>query len=168
MRFSLRTLLFVIVVVAVWLGALFARSTLFVQLVSSATELLILVALPLAIWDSRPAHRAFWSGFFVVGVGYFLAGYCFNLHENLQIQVAELIVPPPPDPFSAPAPQPVDPFTLPPEPFYSVDQGRALYQSIPILFALIAATIGGTATCLITQRSDENRGSTSHPPTSPS
>jgi hypothetical protein len=90
MTFSIRTILIVMALVALWLGALVSKSSLAIELVSNFTALLILLTLPLAIWDPRPGMRPFWTGFFVLAVGNHLLSNYFA-HQRLNHYFAELI-----------------------------------------------------------------------------
>jgi hypothetical protein len=85
MTFSIRALLIVTALTAVWLAALRTSSILMIEIAGGSSALLILLALPLAIWDRNLNRRPFWTGFFVVAAGTFLlmnvAG-AFNNHTE--------------------------------------------------------------------------------------
>jgi hypothetical protein len=92
MTFSIRTFLIVIALFACWLGALVSHVPLLVELVASATALLILLTLPLAIWDPRAEQRAYWTGFFVLALGNMLLTQYFNAYQQTGSAVATLIL----------------------------------------------------------------------------
>lgn len=92
MTFSIRTFLIVIAVLSVWLGALVSKSPLLVELATSATVLLILLSLALAIWEPRPLQRAFWTGFFALAFGNLIYNGFFNPYQQMSNQVAQAIM----------------------------------------------------------------------------
>jgi hypothetical protein len=104
MTFSIRTFLIAIAVVSVWLGALVSKSPLLIELAASATVLLILLTLPLAIWDHRPLLRAFWTGCFVLGFGNLLYCSFFSAYQQTSNQMAGLIMGDQPQPSYRAAP----------------------------------------------------------------
>jgi hypothetical protein len=176
MTFSLRTFLIVIGILAVWLAALFAKSPLLLEIVGYATALFVLMSLAFAIWDQRPRHRAFWTGFFVVGVGNSLAGECFNLEVGLRTELSDAILTPrdgskwapvtaPTNPFAAPVPVYPGPGfpSLPsgsgpsptvPSMYYKGEQRHAIYEALLLFFSLLAAMLGGAGTYWIERRSE--------------
>jgi hypothetical protein len=89
MTFSMRSFLIVIAFVGVWLGVLVSKSTVAIEVASYLTALLILLTLPLAIWDPRPDMRPFWTGFFVLAAGNYALGSHFSTHQQLNHYLAE-------------------------------------------------------------------------------
>lgn len=119
MTFSIRTFLIVIGILACWLGALVSNSPLVVELVANATSLLILLTLSLAIWDTQPEQRAFWTGFFVLAFGNLVFTHYFNAWQQTGHELARVILGEPKpatvQPFNPPSvPSWTSPPTLPP------------------------------------------------------
>jgi hypothetical protein len=104
MTFSIRTCLFVMAVMAVWLGALVSKSPLMVELVTSFSVLLIVVTLPFAIWDRQPEQRAYWTGFFVLGFGNLVLSSYWGGYQRTGYQLAQLVVGAPPAQTAGPYP----------------------------------------------------------------
>ncbi len=92
MTFSLRTFLIVIAILACWLGAMVSQLPPLMELVATATALLILLTLPFAIWDPRAEQRAYWTGFFVLAAGNLLLTQYFNAYQQTGTAVATLIL----------------------------------------------------------------------------
>lgn len=114
MTFSLRTFLIVIAILACWLGAMVSQVPLLVELVASATSLLILLTLALAIWEPRAEWRAFWTGFFVLAFGNLLLTHYFNAYQQTGHEVANLILGAP-KPIGLPTPSFNPPTYFPPQ-----------------------------------------------------
>ncbi|WP_254511657.1 hypothetical protein [Anatilimnocola floriformis] len=109
MTFSIRTFLIVIAILACWLGAMVSTSLVIVELVASATLLLMLLALPLAIWEPRAELRAFWTGFFVLSLGSILLSSYLGGYQQTSQAIAVAILGQP-TPVQYPQPN----FSLPP------------------------------------------------------
>lgn len=179
MTFSLRTSLIVISILACWLGALVSKSPMLMELVASATALMIFLTLAFAIWDSRAEQRAFWTGFFVLAFGNLLIAHYFDAYQQTGTEVATRIMGPlnsgtsipfgpvpslNPGVRSAPSisyyqPQPPNP--LPPTsyaiqvPFNPGDyyqRFHAIRTAVPILLSLLAGVIGGWLTLWISRQ----------------
>jgi hypothetical protein len=103
MTFSLRSILFVIAVVGVWLGAILSQSTLAVELAAAATNLFLLLSVALAIWHPQADQRKFWTGFCLLGLGSFVLGHYFSAYETTKIQIANIVASATPQPaYSGP------------------------------------------------------------------
>jgi hypothetical protein len=189
MNFSLRTALLVTAIVALLLGAVVSKSPLFLELVSTAICLGIALTLPLAIWDHLPARRAFWTGFFALGLASLLMNFYFAAYEQSSSALANVVME-----FSS--------GYMPPEPegprmmtFYQRSQGGLVYPRFPItsrpvppnstpdnyeqflalcitfprMFSLLAAAIGGWITLLVWRgRASEQPAPQPEPPASSS
>ncbi|WP_425617802.1 hypothetical protein NA78x_001491 [Anatilimnocola sp. NA78] len=92
MNFSIRTGLVVVSIFAVLLGAVVSKSPLVLELVSNLVRLGICLTLALAIWDSVPARRAFWTGFFVLSFGNLLLASYFGGYQYSSNQLADLMM----------------------------------------------------------------------------
>lgn len=64
MRFSIRTILALVALVAFFLGAFFSGSELFISLAMMIGMAIILLSLALGITEANPVRRTFWIGFF--------------------------------------------------------------------------------------------------------
>jgi|GEM_PF-4599199 len=122
MTFSIRTFLLVIGVLACWLGAMVSNSPLLVELVATATSLLILLTLALAIWEPRAEQRAFWTGFFVLAFGNMILAH-FNAYQQTGHEAANAIL-------GQPKPQPV---SLPRTPAFNSPMMAPSYTPAPSL-----------------------------------
>ena len=110
MTFSIRTFLIVIAILACWLGAMVSSSLVLVELVGSATLLLILLTLPLAIWEPRAELRAFWTGFFVLSFGsFFLSSYAGIYQQTSQAIAIAILSEPKPVQYPQPSLMPGQP-----------------------------------------------------------
>lgn len=92
MTFSLRSILLLIAVVAVWLGALMSGSPAAIELAAVATNLSFFVALAMAIWHRSPEQRAFWTGFCVLGIANLVLANHFAAYQQTGYQLATAIV----------------------------------------------------------------------------
>jgi len=92
MNFSIRTGLVIVSIVAVMLGAVVSKSPLMLELVSNLVRLGICLTLALAIWDSVPARRAFWTGFFVLSFGNLILASYFGAYQQSSDELASLIM----------------------------------------------------------------------------
>ncbi len=177
MTFSLRTFLIVVAALGIWLGALFSGVPLLLELVGYASSLFILLTLPLAIWESRPSRRAFWTGFFVLAVGSYLLSHYFHTLDQTTNQITTLIVPGqanagwtsyPPlslNPYgpsvsiSAPTLVPSNPAngypgasSLPYSAFGNTyEQYSVVRFAVPIFLSLLAGGVGGAVTLWISR-----------------
>jgi|GEM_PF-6419498 len=120
MTYSLRSALAGIGVIAVWLAALLSGSQLFVAGVSFLATMTILLALPLAIFELRPATRAFWTGFFVTSLGLllfnsFTVGSASWAYRSVRDSIADVLT------FERPRPESNQEFVPAPPSMYSGD-----------------------------------------------
>ena len=177
MTFSLRTSLIVTSILACWLGALVSKSPMLMELVASATALLILLTLAFAIWDSRAEQRAFWTGFFVLAFGNLLIAHYFDAYQQTGTEVATRIMGLPntgnggqympvpsltPGGYSGPPisyyqpPNPMGPTNIAIQmPISTGDyyqQLNAIRMSVPYLLSLMAGVIGGWLTLWISRQ----------------
>jgi hypothetical protein len=128
MTFSLRTSLIVTSILACWLGALVSKSPMLMELVASATALLILLTLAFAIWDSRPEQRAFWTGFFVLAFGNLILAHYFEAYQQTGNELATRILGPPNAAVYTPSYMP--PPSLSPAPFGPPNPNTSYYQPL--------------------------------------
>jgi hypothetical protein len=99
MTFSLRSILVVIAVVGVWLGAIMSNSLWCVELAAAATNLMFFLSLALAIWQRTPEQRAFWTGFCVLGLANLVLANYFGAYQQTSYRIASA--------FAAEQPQPM-------------------------------------------------------------
>jgi len=178
MTFSLRSSLVVTSIVACWLGALVSKSPMLMELVASATALLIFLTLAFAIWDSRPEQRAFWTGFFTLAVGNLILAQYFDAYQQTGNEVATRIMGQPntgtggpytpvpsltPGGYSGPSvsfyqtpPNPMGPTNIAIQmPVNSGDyyqQLNSIRMAVPYLLSLLAGVIGGWSTLWISRQ----------------
>lgn len=183
MTFSIRTFLVVTAILAAWLGALVSNSQLAVELVGNLTALLIVLTLAFAIWDRRPEQRAFWTGFFLLGIANLVIGHYYSGYQWTTAKVATLFLgepnpsqvagfwtggPGPAGPYApvyagtttsyygAPVPVYVSP-SGPPTVNYYIQQ-RAISVAVPSLMSLVVGCLGGFLTLWIwRQKADDTR-----------
>lgn len=177
MNFSLRTALLSTAIVATLLGAIVSKSPLFLESVATLIYLGIALTLPLAIWDPLPRRRAFWTGFFVLGLASVLMANQLGSYQQASTNLASLIVPvfPVNVNFGNSVNVTAQSFTFytgttvaaPQYPLTSVygntnpaavwstnstqaaEQYQAIRSTLPTIFSLVAAVIGGWLTWFV-------------------
>jgi hypothetical protein len=88
MKFSMRTILALVTLVAVFLGAFFSRSELIISFAIMIGVAIILLSLALGITEANPVRRTFWIGFFVLSLGTLIVSSYLPTYN----QLAEAIV----------------------------------------------------------------------------
>jgi hypothetical protein len=90
MTFTIRSFLIMTAFVAAWLGVLVSKSATAIEIASYISALLILLTLPMAIWDSRRDMRPFWTGFFVLSAGTYILNSHFSAQQQVNHYLAEV------------------------------------------------------------------------------
>jgi hypothetical protein len=171
MTFSLRSLLIVIAMIALWLSALFSKSPWMIDAATTITMLFIALALAFSIWDGRRRRRAFWTGLFIVGLGNFLLADYLSAYQRTSFQIADAILGTSP----SPRPLPYFPSYVPPPPSALMQpavpaspqavariiatgdlynrQHEAIRAAVPAMLSLLLGGVGGLLTAWISERS---------------
>ena len=86
MKYSLRTTFFFTGFACLWMAALSTQLPLLLELISLATLLVLLVAVPLCCFDRR-TRRPFWAGFAGAGLGLLITSQFITLPINETINL---------------------------------------------------------------------------------
>lgn len=129
MSFSIKAILLGFVFVGMWAAVIQSGNWIGYEFAAVATLFAILVSLPLAFFDEDMDRRPFWGGFFVLGFGFFV-GSQSHVAElgSLGLRLAE----------------------------YAARDSRTehlqlIAESSPYLFSLLAGTLGGVITSIVSR-----------------
>jgi hypothetical protein len=177
MTFSLRSILLVIAIVGIWLGAILSKSPLAVELATVGTNLFLLVSVALAIWHPQMEQRKFWTGFCLAGLGNFVLAHHFSAYRTSSYVIAAAVLgdpngwqsyPPqsamtvwaPSTTFVSPPNAPINSYVQTYDPYAAVfytQSYQAVGAGVVSIFSLLAACIGGWLTLWIAREKAKER-----------